>query len=281
MKHRIASHTAAPDFSLDVLVDDNRNTSGSSPAFRGIGPFVMASFGSDHFGFDLRRRRVAGVVSGQTANDGNFWNNVLLPIAVGVMGCAIGVVPMHCACLEWNREGILVAGLSGAGKSTLAAAMGHYGFAFLSDDWTYISSADGRLTAHGLGVPLKLLPDADRFFDALQRYRTHSAMNGELAFEVDPVELGFRTKSFTYPTRLLLLERNESGPPKFSPVESGLVKDFFERSSERLPTELGNMRQMRSRVIDDVARLECWNFSYSGSPHHAAKAVREFLERSR
>jgi hypothetical protein len=195
------------------------------------------------------------------------------------MGCVIGVIPMHCACLEWRGEGVLVAGVSGAGKSTLSAAMAHYGFSFLSDDWTYISNGADGLCAHGLDVPLKLLPDAERFFSSLDNRRLTTSMNGELAFEIDPCDFAARKQLTTKPKHLLLLERRSQGPAHFEPIPSEVVCDFFERSSERLPGILDNAKEFRSRTIEQVAALSCWRFSYSGSPHDAAKSIRHVLEK--
>jgi hypothetical protein len=266
-------------FSLEVFVDASLKRSSAQPTFRGMQHLVLASFGNDLFNFDLRRRRITALVCQQTAQDDRFWNLVLLPIAMGVMGTVLGVVPMHCACLEWRGQGVLITGTSGAGKSTLSAAMAQYGFAFISDDWTYISDACETLTAHGLNVPLKLLPDARRFF-ALRDGSLAISMNGEWAYEVDPSDIAAKTRTSTQPKGLLLLERSERGAPKFERLTPRAVREFFERSSERLPESLPDATNTRSRIIDRVADLDSWRFSYSGSPHEAANAIRFFLEKS-
>src|SRR5579884_3436971 len=115
--------TAPAHFRLTVIVDPSLQSYESDPVFRAMEHFVFASFGNDFFGFDVFRREITAVVGLQRARDRHFWNSVLFPIAMGVMCSVIGVVPMHCACLEWEGEGVLIAGVSGAGKSTLSAAM--------------------------------------------------------------------------------------------------------------------------------------------------------------
>src|ERR1700712_3658218 len=122
---------------------------------------VAASFGAENvFVIDLRRRALAGKVSAAVGQDAEFWLRTLLPIAAGVFGTTIGLLPLHSACLSREGDGILIAGPSGAGKSTLAVAMGQRGFDYVSDDWTYCTTGSGRLTAHGLAAKVKLLPDA-------------------------------------------------------------------------------------------------------------------------
>lgn len=266
-------------FALRVLVDERiPPAKGIPPLYRGMDHIVFASFGSGFFALDLMRKEITAVISSHTASDEQFWNRVMLPIAVGVMGCFIGVVPLHSACLEWNGVGVLIAGVSGAGKSTLAGALAKLGFSFLSDDWTYLLPEDARLIAYGLGVPLKLLPDAARFFDGLHNHQLGHSLNGELAYEVDPVHFAPRTIMSSVPRYLFMLERRASGPSRFQRIAPDVVHDFFEQSSEPFPEALNHGGEFRSLILNQVANLQCWQFSYSGSPHDAAACIRNFIE---
>ncbi len=278
LRHWSASPSGIENFTMQVMVDYSLRRLSAQPTFRGFDSIVLASFGSELFGFDLRRRQICALIGPHTASNERFWNTILLPIALGVMGCTFGVVPMHCACLEWKGQGILIAGTSGAGKSTLSAAMAQYGFTFVSDDWTYISESNQTLSAHGLNVPLKLLPDAKRFFD-LRKCSLERALNGEFAFTVHPAEIGAKAKTVTFPKRIFLLQRSEKGSAQFSRIDSTVIHEFFERSSELLPGSLDDARKRRTRVIEHVAALDAWQFQYSGSPHEAANAIRFFLEK--
>lgn len=275
----VAPQASGGELSLDIIVDGSLSPSGNQAAFRGMNHLVFASFGSDYFAFDLNGKRAVGVVTAERAADRNFWNHVLLPMAIGVLGCTVGVVPMHCACLEWRGEGVLIAGVSGAGKSTLSAAMAERGFVFISDDWTYISDIGEGLRAHGLGARLKLLADTDRFFARLKDCLPGISLNGELAFEMDPAEFLPRTKMRASPKRLLMLQRTESGSHEFDELDGDSVRSFFERSVERLPRNLREAREKRSRVLARVAELPSWKFTYSGSPHAAAETIRDFMEK--
>jgi HPr Serine kinase C-terminal domain len=273
-----ATEAGPAHFHLDVIRDDRLPAVTTPAVFRGMGHLVLASIGSNYFGFDLVRKRITAVVNSESASDEKFWNELLVPLAMGVMGCSIGVVPLHSACLEWQGKGILIAGQSGAGKSTLAAAMAQSGFAFISDDWTYISKTARDLSAYGLNPIIKLLPDSDRFFGLKGKHKLALSMNGEWAFEVNSNEFAPKRKTATYPTCLFLLERSGNGHTGFEPLDSDCVRDLFERSSERLPGILNEGREFRSSVIDDIAQLRCWRLTYSGTPHQGADSIRGFLE---
>ncbi len=169
-------------FSMRVAVDESASEPAGVPHFRGLHHVVIASFGSANiFVFDILRRTLSASVSANVARDSRFWKEKLIPITLGVLGAAMGLVPMHCACLESEGDGLLIAGVSGAGKSTLSVALSNAGFNYVSDDWTYISQRCDSIVAHGTSAPVKLLPDAVKHFPNLQRYSLQTSMNGELA----------------------------------------------------------------------------------------------------
>ncbi len=264
-------------FELRIAVDEFRQRQREyQPGFRGMEQFVFATFhGSDHFVFDLQRKTVTGVVSYVTAKDEEFWNTVLIPIAVGVLGCTFGAVPIHAACLTWSVEGVLLAGVSGTGKSTLAVALARLGLRLVSDDWTYVRT-DGELMAHGLSVPVKLLPDAIEFFPELRAAEVEVAMNGELAYEVDPKAIAIGCAGECRPRCVVFVERSERN--EIVEIGAEIVAEFFTRSGERLPARMTSLIETRAGIIDRIAELDCWVLRYSGRPADGARYLKSFLE---
>ena len=114
---------------MRVVVDESTDEAAGEPHFRGLHHVVTASFGrSNMFVFDILRRTLSASVSAAVARDDRFWKEKLIPITLGVLGAAMGLVPVHCACLELDGDGLLIAGVSGAGKSTLSVALSEDGF---------------------------------------------------------------------------------------------------------------------------------------------------------
>lgn len=274
--------TGSTSFSLDIVVTPGRK-SGSAPHFRGRKHIVVASFGVENvFTFDLSRRNVTAVITPDIAADQAFWDRVLLPIAIGILGPAFGVVPVHSACLVADGAGLLIAGESGAGKSTLSVALAQQGFGFISDDWTYLSLKGERLVAHGLSVPAKLLPDAVSYLPFLKRFQPGIALNQELAYEVPSSELSAQTQLSCEPHWFFFLERaNRDGDCEILPIPSEESHRYAERSVERLPTGLESMLNTRSAVIAHLPRLSCWKLVYGGPPAIAVRGLQEFLTSQR
>jgi hypothetical protein len=266
-------------FSMRIVVDESSAEAAADPHFRGLHHVVTASFGrSNVFVFDILRRTLSASVSAAVARDDRFWKEKLIPITLGVLGSAMGLVPVHCACLELDGEGLLIAGVSGAGKSTLSVALSENGFNYVSDDWTYISRRGDGIVAHGTSAPVKLLPDAVGHFQSLQRHKLQRSMNGELAYEVDIAEaFGAHVEQACEPRWLMFLDRTQRAGAVFTPMSSSEARSYLSSSVERLPPQLYEAVAMREQTIESVALLPSWRFRYGGTPQFAAKELREFV----
>jgi hypothetical protein len=274
------SGSSSSRFNIRVVVDEMSIEGAKQPHFRGLHHVVMASFGSSNvFVFDILRRTISASISGVVARDSQFWKERLIPVTLGILGAAMGLVPMHCACLESENDGLLIAGASGTGKSTLSVALSKAGFNYVSDDWTYMSQRGGRLVAHGTSAPVKLLPDAVDHFEALQSHSLQTSMNGELAFEVDIVEtFGAQVERGCEPRWLIFLERMPAPGGDFTSMSGTAARSYLNSSVERLPAQLSEAAKMRDQIIEKVSQLPCWNFRYGGTPQFAAEQLREFVD---
>lgn len=270
-----------PDLQLHIVVGPSPLTEGAAAHFRGMKHVVVASFGASVFLFDLLRCRVAAFISEACAADQCFWDRTLLPIVLGVLGPAVGTVPIHAASLSFENTGILIAGSSGAGKSTLSVALAHEEMDFISDDWSYLALRGERLFAHGMSLPAKLLPDAVAHFPLLQRYSTRMTLNQELAYELPAEDLGTRLHLVCEPRWFFFLERDSQPGCRIAPVSSEEAHLYVHRSVERLPAELGHLTQSRSAVLEHVQRLSCCKLTYGGPPQIAAQSLRTFLVEQR
>jgi hypothetical protein len=269
-------------FALQVLVAGCATPLAERPHFRGLNHVVIGSFGHDNvFVFDLLRRRISARVSEHVACDSQFWNERLLPIAVGVFGPTVGVVPVHCACLCLDSAGVLVAGASGAGKSTLSAALVQAGFDYVSDDWTYIGRRAGRLLAHGMSARIKLLPDAIAHFPQLAAHQVTTSMNGELAYEVAAGSFGGDVCRSCEPRWCIFLDRSPQLTSSFAPMDPEQARLGFLSSVERLPNQLADAKRARSGIIDQVGALPCWKFRCGGTPQFAAQEILAFVSRQK
>lgn len=275
----VENYQAGNRFGMRIVVNESSLDPIEKPHFRGLRHVVTASFGTGNiFIFDVLRRTLSASISRVAATDLRFWSEKLIPISLGVLGAAMGLVPIHCACLERNGDGLLIAGMSGAGKSTLSVALAQNGLSYVSDDWTYMSRHQSSLVAFGTSAPVKLLPDATNHFPSLANYRVQRSMNGELAYEVDIAEaFTVRVEKACEPRWLIFLERIPNCEVEFTSVASSKARSYLNSSVERLPTELYEASAMRDLTLEMVSRLPCWFLRYGGAPQVAAEYLVEFV----
>lgn len=266
-------------FRMQVLVTGDEGGVGTGAHFRGMHHVVVASFGrANVFVFDLLRRDIAATVSEGVARDTRFWDELVLPIVVGVLGATVGIVPVHCACLSIGNEGLLVAGASGAGKSTMSAALTQCGLDYVSDDWTYFCQESRVLIAHGMAARMKLLPDAILLFPILERHSLLRSLNGELAYEVRASVFNAHVRRFCEPQRGIFLERmSERSGSEFIQIQKWQARHYLESSVERLPSQLAETVRNRAEIMDRIAALPWWRFRYGGTPQSAARELRSFV----
>jgi hypothetical protein len=270
-----------PDLSLHLTVNfdlaDKRPW--PKPHFRGLNHLIYASYSSGNtMLIDLLHRSVIGSISPDMAQDTEYWKYVLFPVLLGSCSAAIGITPLHCACLVRNRVGLLLGGDSGAGKSTLALSLALKGFAFLSDDWTYFKRSSSGVTAWGLPTVVKLLPDAVKYFPELMSVEPHTSLNGELAFEVDPVSrFGVKQSRDCEVGRVVFLERTaESGEAVFTRISSDEAFSRFVIDLETLPLCISSMRTCQLETVKNIVSRECWVLRHRASPDSVARKIEQF-----
>jgi hypothetical protein len=114
----------------------------------------------------------------------------LIEFAVFVLAArALGLVPLHAACVGWHGRGVLLLGASGSGKSTLALCSLLQGLDFLAEDAVFVQPQ--TLLATGVANYLHVQADTLGFVDleAARRWITQSPVirrrSGVHKFEAD------------------------------------------------------------------------------------------------
>jgi hypothetical protein len=250
------------------------------PHFRGLDHLVYAAYSSgSSMLIDLRRRRVLGLISPAMASDSTYWKRALLPILLGVTCASLGISPLHCACLVRNGRGLILGGASGAGKSTLALQLALKKFAYLSDDWTYFSKSGPRLLAWGLPIPVKLLPDAINYFPELNNAKLAPSLNGELAYEVDPVTMfGVDRSLCCEPQWLIFIERTAEARAVFRRISSKEAFSRFASELETLPRCISELRAPQLETVNALVDRECWVLEHGLTPTLVAEELSRFCE---
>jgi hypothetical protein len=271
--------TAPVALTITLFVDNeiSEQPPWPQPHFRGLDQFIYAVFGLGcSILMDLRQRRVIGVLCPAMARDSNYWRSVLIPVLLGATSSSLGIAPLHCACVVRNGQGLVLAGTSGIGKSTLAVFLSLNNFTYLSDGWTYFTRSGHHVHAWGLPTHLKLLPDAVQYFPQLSGATLARSLNGELAYEVDPVSTFGVNRCFCCEPRwMVFIERVERSDAIFRRISSDEAFSRFAPELETLPDCISDMRDLQLLTISKLVDRECWVLRHGLPPALVAKQLLE------
>jgi hypothetical protein len=246
------------------------------PTFRGLDHLIFVGLDAQNsILIDLNRRLAIGRLSPAMAADQERWKTILFPNLLSLLGPAIGVTGLHCACVVRDGKGMLLAGRSGSGKSTLTMALGLRGFSFLSDDWTYFTRGGGGISAWGLIPRLKLLPPAADYFPELAQFNAAVSANGEEAFEIDPHKnLGIPRSLSCEPHELVFLERTSS--PEFTLTRMPAA-DAAAYLEENLLADTPEALQSQLDIVQRLVDRGPWQLRYGGAPDLVAEKLAGFF----
>ena len=275
----LSPRPSAVDFSLRFWVDPLARSGPPwpKPYYRGLDHLVFAGFDSENsLLLDLGKRRAFGRLSPALGADQAYWRTVIFPNLLTLLGPAIGVTELHCACVARDGGGILLCGGAGSGKSTLAFALARHGFSFLSDDWTCLSLRDGQPRAWGLATRLKLLSDAVEFFPELKDFDVGTSRNGERAYELEPdAQLGVPRSRSCEPRCLFILERQ--AVPEFNLTRMSAAEAAARLEGDLLAERVDLLRP-QLRIIESLVDRGCWLLRYGGAPQDVAQGLSRFCQ---
>jgi hypothetical protein len=275
----IKNPPGAVDFSVRFWVDHSNSISPAwpKPYVRGLNDLVFAGFDSaSSMLADLRARRVIGRFSAAIGNDRSYWKTVVFPVLLTITGASVGIVEFHCSCVAKQQRGLLLVGAGRSGKSTLAVALGQQGFGFLSDDRTFCSWQNGKLSAWGLATTLKLRSDAGNHFRELKDKQPMDLPNGERGFRFEPeLALGLERIRGCEPRLLLFLERRENPEFRLTDLSS---EEARARLEEDLMAELPDGSAAQMQVVGKLVELPCCLLQYGGRPQIVAEKLAVYFE---
>ncbi len=262
-----------PALRLEIEVSDADDCAWERPICRGRNHLVFTCLGAHSaLVYDSFQVRVVGEVSRAVAADVQYWRNIVLPFALGVMSPLLAIVPLHAACVIHEGRGVLIGGRSGAGKSTLAATLARRGLRFVSDDWVYLA-ADPKPRVHALPVPLKLLPDSIAFFPELKSLQAAPAENGEISIPVDPAAAFGARRAFCAEPSVVILFDRQPGPLRARQASVQDLNDWFSESLDCVPACLDAEREQQLGLIQRLAQVPCYVVLTDGTPEQIADDI--------
>ena len=195
---------------------------------------------------------------------------------------ALGLVPLHAACIGRAGRGLLLIGDSGAGKSTLALHSALQGTDFLSEDAVFVDPK--TLLASGISNFVHIREDSLHLIESdataarISRSPVIHRRSGAAKFEVDMRRLGCRLART--PLRL-------AGIVFLSTRSAGSVATLRPLSPQRTLARLSSAQAYAAGRPEwkafrrQLAGIDGYELQRGRHPSESANALRHLLERLR
>jgi hypothetical protein len=169
-------------------------------------------------------------------------------------------VALHAACVSKHGRGMLLCGESGAGKSTLAYACARAGFAYISDDASYLVRDADQPTVVGHSHKIRFRPASRELFPELEGRTLTPKLEGKPSIEVATADLpGLLTSGRARVRYLILLKRSPGAVARLVPVATETVLAHLE--SSLYPVE--EFRTSQKQTLHRLANIPAFEFHYS------------------
>jgi hypothetical protein len=179
-------------------------------------------------------------------------------IALSLLG-TLHTTPIHAACVEFSGSGLLLCGDSGAGKSSLAFACARAGWAYASDDTSYLVH-NGQKRVVGNWRQIRFRPSAAELFPELNGHNLTPRSAGKPSIEV-PIHLlvsDVETATDVQVEYIVFLDRNHSHVPELTPYPKEVARKAFDHPM----ANMGRDRSARTVSIDQLLEAGTYQLSY-------------------
>ena len=222
-----------------------------TPSYRLMLPLVTSIANAENYCIaDLERAEAKICVSRSALLHPAYARYFLL----GVPACCIATchaTSVHAGCVSLNGRGILLCGDSGAGKSTLAYACARAGFAYTSDDGTYILDEGAERLVTGNCYQVRFRPAAARLFDELRDCEITPRAVGKPSIELPTSPMAHLTCAQTARVEyIVFLNRNAAGPAKLVPFSRGSARESMRQVLYGPAESLARQYQAIERLLE-------------------------------
>ncbi len=168
--------------------------------------------------------------------------------------------PLHAGCVALNGRGVLLMGDSGAGKSTLSYACARAGWAYISDDSSFLLNGGSKRTIIGNCHQVRFRPSAADLFPELAGLDITPRIAGKPSIEMPttffPKVICAQTAQVDY---LVFLNRRVDGPPELVPYRKEVARNFM----RQILFGMAEWRDAQHSAIDQLLTARVFELRYT------------------
>jgi len=147
-----------------------------------------------------------------------FFRYFFLEASANLLISSTYLAAVHAACVEFEGQGVLLAGDSGSGKSSLAYTCARAGWTYITDDASYLMRDGDSLEVIGNPFQMRLRDTASAVFPEFSGSDANLRPNGNSKIEVLTCTLnGVKISGRSNVQMVVFLNRNGANSPELVP----------------------------------------------------------------
>jgi hypothetical protein len=229
----------------------------AAPVYRGRKHLnSVVADAANHGLSDFKRHFAYCFLSSETVRDHSFVRYYFLEALANVTLTQLYLTPIHAACVAREGSGVLLCGPSGAGKTSLAYFCARNGWAYVSDNESWIVRERGKLVV-GNPARIRFRESAIELFPELRGNQARLHWNDKMSIEIAPTGM---TDGQCCATQVVFLRRQPEGPPT---IRKLAVEEVVERFLAELPVYEDEVRREQINSLWTIAALKPIELIYS------------------
>jgi hypothetical protein len=209
---------------------------------------------------DLDKGFAIGCVTQQTAESTLYLRYHILEAAVLSMVASLRAAPLHGACVAPFGRGMLLCGDSGAGKSSLSFAGARAGWAFISDDASYLPFERKDRMVIGNCHKIRLRDTGVQLFPELEGRPVTPRAVGKPSIEIPTAEMPELLKSDSATIEsIIFINRREVETQELVPFSKEAAVSWF--SQFLYPTTASY--RLQETIIHRLLEIEIFELRYT------------------
>jgi hypothetical protein len=223
-----------------------------APVHRQNGSLLLDIADSDNFYIvDLKSGRSMARVTPVAAAFSRYLRYFFLEGMAMSMIATLRAVAIHAACVRVGGKGVLLCGDSGAGKSTLAYAGSRAGWAYVSDDATYVPIDRQDRLAVGNCTQIRFRPTAAKLFPELAGRVITPRAAGKPSVEIRTAEWPeITTANATRVDHVVFLNRQSADSQQLLRLNPASVQPWFKQHLISTPEIRPAQEAALARLLD-------------------------------
>jgi hypothetical protein len=246
---------------LDVhVVDVDSTECPPAPWCRIMQPLVVTVADANNYSIcDISLNKTQMALSSAALRNGAYLRCFFLD---GIVGCHLATrhaTPIHAGCVALDARGVLLCGDSGAGKSTLSYACARAGWAYITDDCSFLLNSGTKRIVTGNCHQVRFRPSAAELFPEVRGLEVTPRAAGKPSIELATAPMAHIKVAQSASVDFIVFLNRLSGPPQLRPYRKDVARHFMRQALYGSPESLS----MQYEAIEHLLRAEVFELCYS------------------